>query len=101
MNIPDVIREKATQMSPEQLEKYISGVEDLLKAMKTGDVLVISSVSKTRNRDLFIEVAKWYMRKNRDTYMDGLTFTKGFIAIQKYVFIPFKKRTKESKNVTL
>jgi exosome complex RNA-binding protein Csl4 len=96
MNIPAEVREKAPQEELKNLEAYVKKVKNTLEAMKPGDVIVIANVTKQRSRDLFIEVAKWYMREHRDTYMDGLSFTKGFVSIQKFDVTPLKKRFKKA-----
>jgi hypothetical protein len=94
MNIPAEVREKAHHEELQNLEGYVNKVWSTLEAMKPGDVIVIANVTKQRSRDLFIEVAKWYMREHRDTYMDGLSFTRGFTAIQK-VDVEWIMRKKE------
>ncbi len=96
MNIPAEVLEKAPQEEIKNLDNYKNKVWELLGAMKPGDVITVSSVSKARNRELFIEVAKWYMREHRDTYMDGLTFTRNFVSIQKYdvAFLMKKKQAR-------
>ncbi len=84
MDIPAVVREKASQEELKDLEGYVKKVWATLEAMKPGDIVVIEQVTKARSRDLFIECAKWYMREHRSTYMDGLSFTRGFVSIQKW-----------------
>lgn len=78
-----------------ELEKYIKRVWNLLQGMKPGDVLAIEKLCKPETRELFIETAKWYMRLHNSTYQDGLSFTKGFMAVQKYdvSFLMKKKKT--------
>ncbi len=101
MDIPAVIRENASQEELKSLEAYVNKVWATLGAMKPGDVIVVASMTKARSRDLFIECAKWYMREHRNTYMDGLSFTKGFVAIQKFDVSLLKKSFNESNTVTV
>jgi len=84
MNAPAVIREKAPHMNQKSVDDYLDKVWKLLKAMKPGDCLIIDNLCKPETRELFIECCKFYMREHNSTYQDGLTFSKGFVAIQKY-----------------
>lgn len=102
MNIPAEVREKAPQGELQNLDSYVDRVWKLLMSLKPGDVVVVEKLTKPETRDLFIEVAKWYMREHRNTYMDGLTFTRGFVAIQKYdVAWLMQKKTGKGNNVTV
>ena len=91
MMIPDVIRENAKQLEQKELEEYVTRVWKLLEVMKPGDVLVIEKLCKPDTRVLFTESVKYYMREHE--WQDGLSFSKGFVAVQKYdlAFIKRKK----------
>jgi hypothetical protein len=97
MEIPTVIREKASQMKESELEAYVKKVHALMEAMKPGDVLVIERLTKPDTRELFVECIKFYMREHE--WQDGLSFSKGFLSVQKYD-ITFSKGRK-CNNVTL
>ncbi len=84
MEIPEVIREKASQMKESELEAYVKKVHALMEAMKPGDVLVIEKITKSDTRELFVETVKYYMDMHREDYQDGLSFSKGFVSVQKY-----------------
>ena len=71
-------------MNEKSVDDYLEKVWKLLIAMKPGDCLTIDNLCKPGTRELFIECCKFYMREHNDTYQDGLTFTRGFQAIQKY-----------------
>jgi hypothetical protein len=92
MNIPDVIREKASLMKDNELEDYIRKVNTLLETMKPGDRLDIIRITKSDTRDLFIEIVKLFMRQHEWQY--GLSFGKGFTELRKYdlEFITLNKK---------
>jgi hypothetical protein len=90
MEIPEVIREKASQMKESELEGYLRKVLTLVAAMKPGDILVIEKLTKPETRELFIECVKFYMREHE--WQDGLSFTKGFVSVQKYDITYTKRR---------
>lgn len=83
MEIPAVIREKASQMKVKELEDYVLKVNKLLHGMKPGDSLVIDKITKSDTRELFIETVKWYMRLHSDTYQEGLSFSGGYEKLRK------------------
>ena len=82
MEIPEVIREKAPLMELSNLEAYVDKVWKLMESMKPGDVINIANVSKEETRELFTECVKFYMREH--VWQDGLSFSKGFVSVQKY-----------------
>jgi hypothetical protein len=98
MEIPEVIREKAPQMEIKKLEEYVTRVNDLLKAMKPGDVINIAKASKEDTRELFLECIKYYMRSHE--WQDGLSFTRGFVSVQKYDISFTKERKTPSPSRT-
>jgi hypothetical protein len=82
MEIPEVIREKARDFKEKELEEYITRVNNLLLGMQPGNKIEIDKVTKEKNRDLFIECVKFYMREH--AWQDGLSFVGGFSALRKY-----------------
>jgi hypothetical protein len=88
--IPDEIRKANPGISDEELSDYLDRVWLLLKELRSGQLLVVKDVA-TRYPDLFTECCKNYMREHE--YQDGLSFTRGFTAVQKYdlAFIQQKK----------
>jgi hypothetical protein len=97
MDIPAVIREKASIMNESELEDYIKKVNVLLKTMKTDDRLDIIRITKPETRDLFIEIVKLFMREHE--WQQGLSFSKRFTELRKYDLDFIKNSNK--KNVTL
>ena len=81
MDIPTVVREKAQDFKETELQDYVERVFNFLKGMKPGYDIHISKLTREKNRELFLEVCKLYMRQH--DYQDGLTFTKGFVRIYK------------------
>lgn len=82
MDIPAVIREKARDFEEKDLKEYVERVNRLLEGMNPGDKLEIAKLTRESNRELFLECCKYYLRSHE--WQDGLSFTKGFAAIQKY-----------------
>lgn len=82
MEIPEVIREKARDFEQKELEDYVTRVNKLLEAMKSGDQLEITKLTRENNRDLFIECVKFYIR--RMPYQGGVEFNADFSIIKKY-----------------
>jgi hypothetical protein len=97
MDIPDIIREKAGDLTEAQLQTYVQKVFKLLEQMKPDDVLIIAKLTKSESRDIFIETVKYYMRQN--DWQAGLMFAKGFTELRKHDLDFIKNNSK--KNVTL
>jgi hypothetical protein len=94
MYIPPQVREKAPDMELKKLDEYIDRVWKLMAAMKPGDVINIAGASKAETRELFLECIKYYMRSHE--WQDGLSFSKGFINVQKYDIAFIKGRKSPS-----
>lgn len=90
--IPAKIRKLNPEMTDEQLSGYIDNVWKLCENMRPGEVIVIKSIAKNHPQ-LFTECVKNYMDEH--DWQDGLTFTKGFEAVQKYD-ISYTKGRKET-----
>ena len=99
MEIPEAIREKAPQMELTELDRYIDKVWKLLEAMKPGDIFVIEKLCKPDTRELFVECIKYYMRSH--PWQDGLSFTRGFINLQKYDISFSKGRNSKAHGTSL
>jgi hypothetical protein len=93
MDIPAVIREKASQMKETELIEYINKVNTLLETMKPEDRLDIIRITKPDTRDLFIETVKLFMSQHEWQY--GLSFSSAFTELRKYDLEFIKRNTKE------
>lgn len=81
MDIPTAVREKAPDVKEIDLQNYVARVFNFLENMKPGNNIRISTLTREKNRDLFLAVCKFYMDEHE--YQDGLTFSKGYERIYK------------------
>lgn len=90
--IPAEIKNLNPGMTDEQLSEYIDKVWKVCENMKPGEVINIESFAKNYP-ELFTACVKDYM--NNHEWQDGMSFTKGFEAVQKYD-ISYTKGRKET-----
>jgi hypothetical protein len=86
-------------MKETDLQEYFAKVQNLLSGMKPGDRVEISKMAKEKNRELFIECCKYYMRQHE--WQDGLSFGKGFQTLTKYDLTFIKGKESKRENVTV
>jgi hypothetical protein len=82
MIIPTAIREKALDFTESELEDYFSWTIKFLETMKADTRIEISRLTRESNRELFIEIVKFYIRTN--AFSGGIEFNADFSIIKKY-----------------